>query len=152
MNKRLCIAISILALAVCLGFVGTSARAESGKNPNNWADVEFNGPISKIDYVHRTMNVKDIEVHAVSNMMLKGGKSINTVFLDENGKPIPFTAFKINGQWAKVTGYQTNDGFVVAKKIERQFNQSVDNLMPGALPEKLVGLITHDDQRGLPDN
>lgn len=129
-----------VVLMVCIGFAGTISFAQSEKKQNermipiqSLEKVNFNGPLSNINYVNRSMVVKTVDnqfnVHVASNLLLSNGEPLTTSFIDENGKTIPFSEF-MNNQWVKVTGYKTNEGAVFAAIIQRQFNQSVKNTIP----------------------
>lgn len=151
-NNKFYTTIGLIALFVCMGLMGSvSHAAESEKiwngNTNmieSLGKVEFNGQATNVNFANRSMTVNRENVRAVSNMALKDGTPLTTVFIDENEKPIPFTAFK-NNQWVKVTGYKAKDGSVYAKILQRQINQSVDNLTPDKVQYTLFCLTTVED-------
>jgi hypothetical protein len=116
---------SLIALFICFVLVSAISFAGNG----DLVKIEFNGQTTSVDQNNRSMVVNRMNVRGVSNMILKSGESLNTVFIDENGKTIPFSEFK-KDSWVKVTGYKTNDGTVFASIIQRQYNQSVKNAIP----------------------
>ena len=146
-NNKIYTSIGIIVLFVCLGLLNSISHAESEKNRNiihSLGKVEFNGEASNINFVNRSMTINQENVRAVSNMAMIDGPPLTTVFIDENDKPIPFTAFK-NNQWVKVTGYKAKDGFVYAKILQRQHNLSVDNMWPNEVQYKLFCLTSDKD-------
>jgi hypothetical protein len=124
--KQKYILASIITLIICIGFAGASVYAESGKNSkDNLAEIEISGTVQSVDYDQHTLMVNSNDVHAVSRMIING-KSINTVLVDEKGGAVSFAELK-KFQSVKVTGYQANEGYVIAKKIQILIRQLSDN-------------------------
>lgn len=119
MNKKLkYTAIRILGFIICLTFSSSSMYAESVNNRNaKYPMVQFNGKVSHIDPNTRIMVVNKVTVYVVSNLNLNKGAPITTELLGDYRKSIPLTAFK-NNQEVIVSGYRTNDGNVIAFKIQ----------------------------------
>lgn len=119
MNKKLKFTtIGILGFIICIAFADVSVYAKSENNRNDtYSIVQFNGKVSSIDPNARIMVVNKVTVYVVSNLNLNKGAPITTELIGDYRKSIPLTDFK-NNQEVIVSGYRTNDGNVIAFKIQ----------------------------------